>query len=110
MFGFPAEKVMGKSTAELGLHPIDEKEVEVPDSEMPVPLVLRTGTSIQPGALGFRRRNAKEPIWIHGNAVPQFDTNGNIVRVIASFADVTEMKTAERAIHQLSTQLVKLQD
>ena len=49
-------------------------------------------------------------LWIFGNAVPQFDSSGNLVRVISSFADLTEMKNAERAIHQLSTQLLKLQD
>jgi signal transduction histidine kinase len=42
--------------------------------------------------------------------VPQFDARGNVIRIITSFADITEMKNAERAIRQLSNQLLKLQD
>ena len=60
--------------------------------------------------MAFRRSGSDRIFWLFGSSVPQFDGNGNIIRVITSFADVTEMKNAERAIHSLSTQLLKLQD
>lgn len=110
IFGFSEEEALGKSSEELGLRLIDEKGKEIPESEIPMSAVLRTRVSVRRAVMGFRRRNAGEPVWIHGNAVPQFDGNGGLLRVIGSFADITEMKNAEREIHQLSMQLVKLQD
>jgi PAS domain S-box-containing protein len=111
MFGFPLETVLGKSAPELGLIPIDEAGKELPDSALPVRVVLDTGTAQQQhGVMGFRRAGSEEIIWLFGTAVPQVGTNGEILRVIASFADITEMKNAERAIHRLSTELLKLQD
>ena len=76
----------------------------------PVPYVLRTHAPIHDGLVAFRRPGSDRILWIFGSAVPQFDSSGNLVRVISSFADVTEMKNAERAVHNLSTQLLKLQD
>jgi PAS domain S-box-containing protein len=110
MFGFSEEEVLGKSPMELGVCPFDEKGKEMPESEWPVAVVVRTRAPVLRAVMAFRRPNAEQLLWIHGNAIPQFDAAGNILRVIASFADITEMKIAERAIHQLSTQLLKLQD
>jgi len=110
MFGFSEEEVLGKTPWELGLRPVDEKGRELAEFELPASAVLHTRAPVRRTIMGFRRRNSLEPLWIHGNAAPQLDANGNMLRVITSFADITEMKIAERAIHQLSTQLVKLQD
>jgi len=110
MFGFSEEEVLGKSPLELGVCPLDERGKEIPEPEWPVAVVVRTRAPVRRAGMCFRRLNPEQPLWIHGNAVTQFDANGNILRVIAAFADITEMKMAERAIHQLSTQLVKLQD
>jgi signal transduction histidine kinase len=60
--------------------------------------------------MGWRRPGIPELLWIFGNAVPQFNPDGSILRVIATFTDITDLKNAERAIHQLSTELLKLQD
>ena len=110
MFGFSEEEVLGKSPLELGLRPLDERGKEIPESEWPVAVVVRTRAPVRRALMCFRRPNAEQPLWIHGNAIPQFDSTGNILRIISSFADITDMKVAERAIHQLSTQLMKLQD
>lgn len=110
MFGFTLEKVLGKSAPELGLLPVDESGKVMPHSSFPARAVLETGSAQEHGVMGVRCKSSEEIIWLFGTAVPQFDANGKILRVIASFADITEMKNAERAIHRLSTELLKLQD
>lgn len=110
MFNLPNGSAVGKHLTDLGIVAIGEDGKPMPFSESPVPYVLRTRAPIHDGLLALRRAESDRILWIFGSAVPQFDSNGNVIRVISSFADVTEMKNAERAIHNLSTQLLKLQD
>ena len=72
--------------------------------------MLRTKLPVRQGTIGWRGPGITEILWIFGNAVPQFGPDGSILRVISSFTDITVLKNAEKAIHQLSTQLLQLQD
>jgi len=110
MFNLPEERVIGRDAQALGLFPIDEQGREIPDADRPVPTVLRTRRPLHQTTMGWRRPGNPETLWIFGNAVPQFNPDGSILRVISSFTDITDLKNAERAIHQLSTELLKLQD
>jgi PAS domain S-box-containing protein len=110
MFGLPDGVAIGKFLPELGISTVDEDGNDVPQSERPVINVLRTRQPINDALIGFRHPGSDNILWTFGNIVPQFDSSGNIIRLISSFADVTRMRNAERAIHQLSTQLLKLQD
>ena len=110
MFELPDGWAIGKLLPELGISVVDPDGRDIPDYERPVLTVLRTGIAMQDALVGFRRPGTEKILWTYGNVIPQFDSNGNIIRTISSYADVTEMKNAERAIHQLSTQLLKLQD
>jgi PAS domain S-box-containing protein len=101
---------VGKHLTDLGIFAVGSDGKPIPFADHPVPYVLRTRTPIHDGLMAFRRPSSDRLIWIFGSSVPQFDSNGNVIRVISSFADVTEMKNAERAVHNLSTQLLKLQD
>jgi PAS domain S-box-containing protein len=110
MFDVPEGSAVGRALKELGIYPVDEKGEPLPFEDNPVSYVLRTGEPIHDRLMAFRRAGHDRMYWLFGSTVPQCDANGNIVRVISSFADVTEMKNAERAIHNLSTRLLNLQD
>jgi PAS domain S-box-containing protein len=110
LFNIPDGAAVGKQLADLGIVAVSEDGQPIPFHNRPVSTVLRTRQAIRDSVMAFRVPGSDQLVWIFGSAVPQFDANGNIVRVISSFADVTEMKNAERAIHNLSTQLLKLQD
>jgi PAS domain S-box-containing protein len=110
LFGVPEGSAVGKLGSDLGIFVVDEDGKEIPFSDRPTPVVLRSGVPLRDLLVGFRRAGSDSILWTFGNVVPQLDANGNIIRVISSFADVTALKNAERAIHQLSTQLLKLQD
>ena len=111
MFSTTESDVLGKTVRELHLHPIDEDGTPIPVPDRPVEVVLRTRKPLHSVLIGFPRpQDPQSIIWIFGNVVPQFDSNGNLLRVISSFSDITEMKNAERAIHSLTSHLLKLQD
>ena len=110
MFGFTMAEVLEKELEDLGLTPLDERGMETNFDALPVPIVLRTNQAVRQGTMGWRRPGMPEVLWIFGNSIPQFNVDGSILRVISSFTDISELKNAEKAIHQLSTQLLKLQD
>jgi PAS domain S-box-containing protein len=94
----------------FGLIPLDEQGRVLPLEDRPVATVLRTKRPLRSRTMGWRRPGVPEILWIFGNAVPQFNPDGSLLRVISSFTDITEMKNAEQAIRQLSMQLLQLQD
>jgi len=111
MFSAAEGDVIGKTAEQLELHPVDEAGKPMPELDRPIEKVLRTLQPVHNVVVGLPRpENPQNIVWIFGNAVPQFDSNGRLLRVIASFSDITEMKNAERAIHSLTSHLLKLQD
>jgi PAS domain S-box-containing protein len=110
MFDIPEGQGVGKHLTELGIFAVDEDGAPLPYEDHPVSFVLRTRTPIHDALMAFRRSGFDRIFWLFGSSVPQFDANGNIIRVINSFAEVTEMKNAERVVHNLSTRLLNLQD
>lgn len=111
MFGVPEGTAENKFPEDYGVVPVDENGKDIPMDRRPVKTVIRNGVPLETSVLGLRYPGAPNRIvWIYGNVVPQFDPNGKLIRVIASFADITEMRNAQRAVRQLSTELLKLQD
>ena len=110
MFNVPSEQVIGRTADGLNIVPIDAQGRDIPYSDRPIPTVLRTQRPLRKATLGYRIPGSSEILWIFGNAIPQFNPDGSLLRVIATFTDITDLKNAERAIHQLSTELLKLQD
>jgi len=110
MFRLADGAAVGRHLTELGILAVSEDGTPLRYADHPVPYVLRTRMPIYERLMAFRRRGSREDLWLFGSCVPQLDANGNVVRVISSFADVTEMMQAEQAIHKLTAQLLKLQD
>ena len=110
MFGIPDLDAIGGDVSALGLIALDEQGREIPFQDRPVATVIRMKEAVRNSTMGWRRPGVPEILWIFGNAVPQFNPDGSILRVISSFTDITEMKNAEQSIRQLSMQLLKLQD
>jgi PAS domain S-box-containing protein len=110
IFGHTEQDVMGVRAEQLKWTPIDANGRVIPVEQLPAETVLRTKLPVRNAITGWRHAQTQQTLWLFGNAVPQYAPDGSVVRVITSFADITEMKNAERSIHQLSTELLKLQD
>ena len=110
MFQLPDGSAIGRRLPELGISVVDEFGNDIPNEDRPVLRVLRTRAPIYDALTGYRYPGSAKILWTYGNIVPQFNANGDLVRLISSYADVTAMKSAEQAIHSLSTRLLNLQD
>lgn len=110
IFGFSYNETFGQRFEELGLIPQDEQGRPLTVEDLPFSQVIRSHTAARDVVVGWQRMNQPGMIWTFGNAVPQCGPDGSLVRVITSFSDITQMKMAERSIHKLSTELLRLQD
>jgi PAS domain S-box-containing protein len=110
MFNVAEHQVLGRTANDVGAIPIDEHGRDIPLANRPVPTVLRTKRPVRQSTMAWRIPGVEEILWIFGNSIPQFNPDGSILRVISTFTDITDLKNAERSIHQLSTELLKLQD
>jgi PAS domain S-box-containing protein len=110
IFRVPAQRIVGKIAGELDLIPLAEDGTTIPKDSRPLARVIATRQPVYGQMIGYRVPHFQEILWTLLDAIPEFDANGALRRVILSFTDLTEMKTAERAIHQLTTQLLQLQD
>ena len=110
IFRFPAHRIVGKVAGELDLIPLAADGTALPKESRPLARVISTGKPVYGQMIGYRVPHFQEILWTLLDAIPEFDANGTLRRVILSFTDLTEMKNAERAIHHLTTQLLQLQD
>ena len=110
MFGVSEMDAIGRHASDIGLTFLDEHGSVLPLERYPAATVFRSKRALRNRTMGWRRPGMPETLWLFGNAVPQFNPDGSVLRVIFSFTDITEMKNAEQAIRQLSIQLLKLQD
>jgi len=59
--------------------------------------------------IGFSRPGKEGVLWIYGSAVPQFNRDGSIRRIIATMTDVTDRRSMEAALenaHQLNREIL----
>ena len=52
-----------------------------------------SGKAVRNEVVGFRRPGSGEILWIYGSAIPQFDSDGSVRRIIATLTDMTERKS-----------------
>jgi PAS domain S-box-containing protein len=110
MFGLKEKESLGKSKIDLGMIPLNEDGTEMPASMRPVARAIATRQAVLNWVMGWRLPVSNDVLWIHGEAVPLLDKNGEVEMLGASYSDITEWKQAQEALHQLSTRLLQLQD
>jgi len=110
MFGRKEEEVLGKKGIDLSMTPLNQDGTEMPISMRAVPRAFAARQAILNEVTGWRGAGSNDVLWLQGEAVPLFDENGEVERLITSFVDITKRKQTEEALHQLSTRLLQLQD
>ncbi len=102
MFGLTKAQVLGKTPEELGLIAIRDDGSEYPFAMRPGPRAMESGKPVRNEVIGFRHRGSDKTLWIYGAVVPQFTKKGSLKHLIATFADITDRKNAEAALHRAS--------
>ncbi|WP_319581905.1 PAS domain S-box protein [uncultured Pseudodesulfovibrio sp.] len=101
MSGIPAEELLGtRGDRKLkGWSFLRENGSAMPDEERPLLRVLSSGMSLHGMVAGMRRSPWEEVRWRLVNAVPQYEDD-QLVRVVVSFVDITNLKKAEAALKE----------
>ena len=81
---------------------VREDGSEYPLAMRAVPRAIASGKPVRNEVVGFRRQGSDKTVWIYGAVVPQFTKEGSLKHVIATFADITDRKNAEAALHRAS--------
>ncbi|MEY2427523.1 MAG: hypothetical protein QOJ40_408 [Verrucomicrobiota bacterium] len=77
---------------------------DIPSDELPIQKAARTASPVLAQELEIRFQDGTG-LWIFGNAVPLFNSDGLVRGVISTFVDITERKRAEEALQQAQAQL-----
>lgn len=77
----------------------------LPPEELPVNVVLRTGSKVSEVILGIADPQPESVRWLICNAYPEFDSKGKLCRVIVCFTDCTAMKRAEQGLQKSEERL-----
>jgi PAS domain S-box-containing protein len=96
--GMTSKEVLGKTTEDLDLIALREDGTEIPFSMRPGPRAAESGKAVRNQLIGFRRGGTDRVVWIYGGAVPQFNSDGSVRRVVVTLTDVTERKNATAAL------------
>jgi diguanylate cyclase (GGDEF)-like protein/PAS domain S-box-containing protein len=77
----------------------------LPPDELPANVVLRTGSKVSEVILGIADPHPESVRWLICNAYPEFDSKGELCRVIVCFTDCTAMKRAEQGLQKSEERL-----
>ena len=110
LFGRTLESVVGKTSQDLGVVALREDGMEIPFDMRPGPQTIATGKPVRNQLIGWRHALTSEIIWTTCEVVPVFDKAGKLQTLVGALTDITKLKEAEEAMHQLSARLLRLQD
>ena len=105
LLGLSANQLLGKSPLALELHFLREEGSVLQVTEYPANAVLSSGKPLGSHVLGIRRPDRPVVTWVLVNAEPEYNDAGEIMLVIVSFVDITELKSAEEKIRKFNQEL-----
>ena len=110
LFGTTLESVIGKTSQDLGIVALREDGTEIPFEMRPGPQTIASGIPIRNQLIGWRHAVTSEIVWTTCDVVPVFDKQGKLEKLVGALTNITKLKEAEEAMHQLSARLLRLQD
>jgi diguanylate cyclase (GGDEF)-like protein/PAS domain S-box-containing protein len=103
----PQAAVSGAPGVDAGPPLIAEDGSPIALADRPVARALATRSVVKNMLTGMQRTSASEPTWLMCSAHPSFDACGDLTEVVMTLTDVSELKSAQRAL-QLSDERLRL--
>jgi PAS domain S-box-containing protein len=91
LLGLTDCEVAGKMAVDSNWKFLEENNTTLPFERYPVNQILQTKHSIKNFIMGVQRPKSKETVWLLINGCQVLDTNGELVEIVISFNDITEM-------------------
>jgi PAS domain S-box-containing protein len=92
--GLSLEQMRGKVAIDPYWCFLEEDGSVMALERFPVPQVLARGSAVNKLVLGVRRPDLTQPVWVQVDAYPLRDVQGQVERVVVTFADITERQRA----------------
>lgn len=93
-----AHQVEGVTSRDPSWDAIHEDGTPFPAEERPIATVLASKRPARDVVIGLAKPGQKERAWILVNAVPQFDAEGALTQVVATFADISKLKATQEQL------------
>ena len=106
ILGLSFEQMLGKKSQDPNWRAIYEDGSEMPGSEHPSMVSLRTGKPCGPVVLGVFQPRLNSHVWISVNATPVLEPDGTLSQVYTIFQDVTAEKKAKQDYELLFNSMV----
>ena len=110
LLGLTPDQMRGKTAIDSDWCFVREDETPMPLEEYPVNQVLATHQPLTNLTLGILRADREGLTWVQCNAHQDWDIDGNLLRVVVTFADITERKRSEKALRETHHRLEKVLD
>ncbi len=101
ILGLTHDQMVGKESIDPAWTLLREDGSPLPVEEYPISRVMATKEPVCDMVAGIRHCNEVEPIWVLDTAIPEIDKNGQIVRVITTFTDISARKNSEEKYRNL---------
>lgn len=93
MLGISTAEFIDRTSHDARWDVIDADGVPVSDEGHPGVRAVRTGQPVRGVLLGVKRADA-DRVWIMASAIPEFDADGAVTRVVITFSDVSVTQRA----------------
>jgi PAS domain S-box-containing protein len=102
LLGLSEDQMRGKIAIDPAWCFINEQEEVIQPKEYPVSRVIATLKPLEALVLGVKVPDTTRVIWLLVNAFPEFNSDGNLKKVVVNFDDISARKQAEEKIHNLA--------
>jgi PAS domain S-box-containing protein len=104
LLGLTVDQMMGKVAMDPAWRFVREDETPMPFEEYPVMRVLAEGNPLSNQVVGINRSEG-DRIWVLVNAFPELSDNGDLIKVVMTFVDMTDRKHGEAKLREQIAEL-----
>lgn len=105
LLGLSVEEIQARTTDDARWDIVFSDGTPVPDDAHPGPRALASGEAVRNVLLGLKRPDSGERVWLLASATPLRDARGEVVQVVISFTDVSDVYRSFRE-HETTYQAV----
>ncbi len=106
ILGLTLDQMTGRTSHDPNWRTVYEGGAEMPGSEHPSMIALRTGKPYGPIVMGVFQPKLGAHIWLSVNAAPILESDGTLSQVYTIIQDITAEKKAEHDYHLLFNSMV----
>lgn len=100
MLGLTEDQMRGKTSFDPQWNVIHEDGSPFPPESHPVSIAIATGQAVHDVVMGVYRPHTWNRAWLLVDAMPEFDTDDVLQRVIVTFTDISTLKQVETALRE----------